>query len=74
MKKRSIRQYYPWCVWGYNYNEKKDEVDIIESFFGSEDEALSGLEEIKNAYLREEWGIDKYVIGEKYWTEGFCRV
>ena len=62
-----------WCVWGYNYNEKKDEVDTIKNFFGSEDEALSGLEEMKNEYLREEWGIDKYIIGEKHWTEGFCR-
>ncbi len=63
-----------WCVWGYNYNENDDEVKIIESFFGSEDEALSGLEEMKNSYLREEWGIDKYVIGEKHWTEGFIRM
>lgn len=63
-----------WCVWGYNYNEKNDEIDMIKRFFGAEDEALSGLEEMKNEYLREEWGIDKYVIDEKHWTEGFIRM
>lgn len=47
---------------------------MIKRFFGAEDEALSGLEEMKNEYLREEWGIDKYVIDEKHWTEGFIRM
>lgn len=64
-----------WIVWGYSYNDKGDETDIIESqLFCTKEQAENELERLKSDYKRDEWGVDKYIIGAKNWTEGFIRV
>ena len=63
-----------WQAWGYNYNEKKDETELVEScYFTTEEVAEKELKILKAQFIRDEWGIDRYPIGQKCWMEGFVR-
>ena len=68
-----LKQVY--IIEGWNINKEFDEIDIVESdCFTDIKSAETELEIIKKKYDRCEWVIDRYVIDECQWTEGFVRM
>lgn len=63
-----------WIVQGWNENENFDETDIIESIcFVKEADAVIEMQNMKEIFLRKEWCIQHWKIGQLEWQEGFCR-
>ena len=63
-----------FIVYGWNENDKLDEIDIIESdCYVIEQEAKKKLNELKSSCSRKNWCVDKYTIDECEWKEGFER-
>lgn len=64
-----------YIICGWNINNKYDEIDIIESdCFVVYENALKAFDNMKDKYIRTEWSLDKYILNECQWTEGFIRV
>ena len=52
-----------------------DAIDVIESnCYVNKNEAEQKFNELKASYYRTEWCIDKYVIDECKWREGFVKM
>ena len=63
-----------FVIYGWNENDEFDKVDIIESScYAVKHEAEKKLNELKSNYCRKEWCIDKYIIDECNWKEGFVK-
>lgn len=63
-----------FIVYGWNENEDFDEINIIESdCYANKQNAEQKLNELKSKYSRKEWCIDKYIIDECNWKEGFVK-
>lgn len=64
-----------FIIYGWNENDELDEVDVIESdCYINKNEAEQRLNELKTSYYRKEWCIDKYMLNECKWKEGFVKV
>ena len=64
-----------WLVQGWNINEKFDEVDVINSqFLLTKELADVYLDTMQSKYKRDEWVVDKYVIGKLSFGQGFVRL
>ena len=64
-----------FIICGWNENDDLAAIDVIESnCYVIEQKAEQKLNELKSNYCRKEWCIDKYIIDECYWQEGFARV
>ncbi|MCH5186594.1 MAG: hypothetical protein J1F64_10815 [Oscillospiraceae bacterium] len=64
-----------FIIYGWNENDNFDAVDIIESnCYANQSEAQQALNKLKASYWRKEWCIDKYIIDECRWQEGFVKV
>lgn len=64
-----------FIVYGWNENDEMDAIDVIESdCYENKNDAEQKLNELKASYSREEWCIDKYMIDECRWQEGFVKV
>lgn len=60
---------------GWNWDEDKDEIDIlVSSCFTDAAEAEAALEIAKRSTPRQEWVMNCHVIGQCDWAEGFERV
>ena len=63
-----------YWIQGWNQNEDRDEVDIIESDdYARRSDAEAVLQEMKARFNRSEWVINRSVIGRCDWQEGFER-
>lgn len=63
-----------YIIYGWNENEELDEIDIIESdSYVIKEEAEQKLNELKASCCRENWCIDKYIIDECNWQEGYVK-
>ncbi len=64
-----------YMVYGWNENEQGDEIHIVESeCFVTELAARQEMVMMKQMYMRTEWCVSRFRIGEWKWTEGFVRV
>ena len=64
-----------YIIWGWNENENFDEVHIIESdCFVQEETAREKMAELQKNYSRTNWCIDRFVLNECLWKDGFVRV
>ena len=64
-----------FIVYGWNENDELDAIDVIESdCYVNKNEAEQKLTELKASCNRKEWCIDKYIIDECKWQEGFVKV
>ena len=64
-----------FIIYGWNENDEFDEIDVIESdCYVNKNEAEQKLSELKASYYRKEWCIDKYILDECKWKEGFEQV
>ena len=64
-----------YIIEGWNINSNLDEIDTVESeCFIDKQSAENGLEVMKQKYSRCEWSLDKYIIDECQWTDGFVRI
>ena len=64
-----------FIIYGWNENDELDEIDVIESnCYVDRNEAEQELNSLKASYCRKEWCIDKYIIDESNWQDGFVRV
>ena len=64
-----------YIICGWNENDELDAIDVIESnCYVNKNEAEQELKELKASYNRTEWCIDKYLIDECKWQEGFVKV
>lgn len=64
-----------FIIWGWNENDKLDAIDVIESdCYTDRNRAEQKLDELKASCHRKEWCIDKYIIDECNWQEGFVKV
>lgn len=62
-------------IQGWNINSNLDEIDIVESdCFTDRKSAEEELENMKQQYSRCNWILDRYMIDECQWTEGFVRM
>ena len=60
---------------GWNVNEDLDEIDIWESdCYVSWEQAQADYEKAQIKMPREEWTLNRYVIGQCDWQEGFIRI
>lgn len=63
-----------FIICGWNENEDLDEIDIIESdCYVNKKDAEQKLNELKTSHNRRNWCIDKYIIDECKWQEGFIK-
>lgn len=66
------------CVYrylGWNINEDLDEVDIVESdCYVDYAEAEKDFYEAQATLKRKEWVINRHIIGQCKWQEGFVRI
>lgn len=63
-----------FIVYGWNENDYYDEVDVIESdCYVNQGEAEQEFNKLKASYCRKEWCIDKYIIDQCSWQEGFVK-
>lgn len=61
-----------FVIYGWNENNMNDDVDIIESnCYSIKKDAEYELTDLKTKFKRTEWSIDKYIIDECYWKDGF---
>ena len=59
---------------GWNRNEHGDEIDcIISSCFVSKDEAETFFTQAQQQIPRQEWVLNRHIIGQCHWEEGFVR-
>ncbi len=60
---------------GWNWNEDRDEVDVLQSEddFSCEATAQAALTAMKEAHARAEWTVARAVLGLCYWQDGFER-
>lgn len=64
-----------FIICGWNENDELDEIDVIESdCYLNENEAEQKLDELRVSCSRKEWCIDKYIVDECDWQEGFVKV
>lgn len=64
-----------WFVQGWNMNEALDEIDIVESpCFLTEERAQEELCVMQRTYVRTEWAVSRYRVGDLHWVDGFVRV
>ena len=64
-----------FVIYGWDKNDELDEINVIESnCYVLKQEAEQKLNELRSSYLREEWCIDKYIIDECNWQNGFVKV
>ena len=64
-----------FIIYGWNENDELDEIDVIESScYVIKQEAEQKLNELKSSYCRKEWCIDKYIMDECNWQDGFVKV
>lgn len=64
-----------FIIYGWNENDELDEIDVIESScYVIKQEAEQKLNMLKSSYCRKEWCIDKYVVDECNWQDGFVKV
>ena len=64
-----------WLVQGWNINEKFDEVGVIDSqFLLTKEQADVYLDTMQSKYKRDEWSVDKHIIDELNWQDGFVRL
>lgn len=64
-----------FIICGWNENDEFDATDVIESnCYVNKNDAEQKLNELIESYCRKEWCIDKYIIDECKWQEGFVRV
>ena len=69
----NLKQVY--IIQGWNINSNLDEIDIVESdCFTDIKSAEEEMENMKQKYSRCEWVLDKYIIDECQWTEGFVHM
>ena len=69
----NLKQVY--IIQGWNINSNLDEIDIVESdCFTDIKSAEEEMENMKQKYSRCEWVLDKYIIDECQWTDGFVRM
>ena len=60
---------------GWNVNEDLDEINIWESdCYVSREQAQADYEKAQIKMSREEWTLNRYVIGQCDWQEGFIRI
>ena len=60
---------------GWNVNEDLDEIDIWESdCYVSREQAQADYEKAQIKMSREEWTLNRHVIGQCDWQEGFIRI
>lgn len=60
---------------GWNVNEDLDEIDIWESdCYVSREQAQADYEKTQIKMSREEWTLNRHVIGQCDWQEGFIRI
>ena len=63
-----------FIICGWNTDNNLDETDIFESeCYTCFDYAKSELNKLKAKYKKDEWYINKYIIDECLWTQGFKR-
>ncbi len=64
-----------YWIEGWNWNQERDEVDIVESGddYACEAAAQAALTAMKTAYARTEWTVARAVLGLCYWQDGFER-
>lgn len=68
-----IREVYRYTGW--NVNADFDEVDIILSdCYASREQAEADYENAKRLAPRQEWALNRYVIGRCHWKDGFVRM
>ena len=59
---------------GWNWNEYGDEIDcIISSCFVSRNEAETHFTQVQQQIPRQEWVLNRHIIGQCHWKEGFVR-
>lgn len=64
-----------WIVQGWNINENFDEIDIVESAcFLTKKHAKEELQRMQKRYRRTEWALEKSIIGDLQWRDGFVRM
>lgn len=64
-----------FIIYGWNENHELDAIDVIESnCYTNKNEAEQKLKELKASCDRKEWCIDKYMLDECKWKEGFEKV
>lgn len=64
-----------FIIYGWNENDNLDEIDIIESnCYVNKSDAEQELNKLKVSYCRKEWCINKHIIDECSWQEGFVKV
>lgn len=60
---------------GWNVNEDLDEINIWESdCYVSREQAQADYEKAQIKMSREEWTLNRHVIGQCDWQEGFIRI
>lgn len=63
-----------YIVYGWDENDELDEIDVIESdCYVIKQEAEQKLNELKVSYCRKNWCLDKYILDECNWQEGFVK-
>lgn len=64
-----------YMVYGWNENAEGDEVEVVESeCFADETAAKQEMAKMKEKYVRSEWCLSRYRVGEWEWKDGFVRV
>ena len=64
-----------YWIEGWNWNEDRDEVDVLQSEedYAREADARAALTAMKKAYVRTEWIVARAVPGLCDWQDGFER-
>ena len=63
-----------WRFIGWNADKNGGETDIIESdCYVSQQLAHTNLEQIQKTMPRQEWTLNRWIIGERHWQDGFIR-
>lgn len=59
---------------GWNTDEYYDEVDVIESVcYISQSQAIMEMGKTEQQTPRQEWALNRYIVGQCAWQEGFTR-
>lgn len=64
-----------FMICGWNENNQLDEIDVIESHcYTDRSQAEQELNQLKTSCCRKEWCINKFIINECDWQEGFIKI
>ncbi len=64
-----------YMISGWNENSEFDPIEIVNSeCFTEEKEAMKYMAKMKRKYTRTNWSLDKFIVNECLWKDGFIRV